>query len=225
MKVNFQCISENRSFVFSCSILFALLSLPTLFYDKITIFLFLNTIHHPNIDVVMLFITYCGTGFFTLIVFGVAWLAKKRTLALNILWTFLISGFLVHVLKPLYKAPRPKAIISTDSYSWFFEGITHSGLTSFPSGHATTIFTLCTLLTLSCRNKFLAMPFFIFAVIVSYSRVYIGQHFMEDVLVGAMLGTLSALAFYVFPKSDLSFTFKRLLPTKQIFDQWISNLR
>lgn len=128
---------------------------------------------------------------------------------------------MVQVLKPLYKAPRPKAIISSDTYTYFFEGITHSGITSFPSGHATTIFALATVLAFSGKNKYGALAYFFFATLVAYSRVYLGQHFMEDVLVGAMLGTIITMTVFILPKISYSFSFKRALPNKQFFDQWI----
>ncbi|MBC7887215.1 MAG: phosphatase PAP2 family protein [Ferruginibacter sp.] len=224
MKINFQSISENKPYVFSCSTLFTVLSLLTMFYDKVTIFFFLNTFHHQWIDFGMLFITNCGTGLFSLLVLGAVCLTKNWRLARNILLTFLVSGALVQTLKPLYSAPRPKAIISADAYSWFFEGITHSGLTSFPSGHATTIFALATVLAFTSKKKYITLVYFFFATLVAYSRVYLGQHFMEDVLAGAILGTLTTTTLTIFT-SRFTFFNKQLSPKKQFFSQWTSNLR
>ena len=62
---------------------------------------------------------------------------------------------------------------------------------SFPSSHATNIFGLATILANKYRNfKFY---FFLVAVTVGISRVYVGVHYPFDVLAGAAVGTLCAL--------------------------------
>ncbi len=58
---------------------------------------------------------------------------------------------------------------------------------SFPSGHAGTMFTVFTSLYLTGRKK-LILPLFIIPVLVSYSRVALGVHTWIDVLAGAILG-------------------------------------
>lgn len=56
---------------------------------------------------------------------------------------------------------------------------------SFPSGHAANNFALATVLTLFFRRW--GSLYFIVAVLVSYSRIYIGSHYPSDVIVGAVL--------------------------------------
>jgi len=67
---------------------------------------------------------------------------------------------------------------------------------SLPSGHTTTAFAVLLLAGFILKNRavfFLAM---ILAWCVAFSRVYLSQHFLADVLAGAFIGTLSALFFY-----------------------------
>ena len=68
---------------------------------------------------------------------------------------------------------------------------------SFVSGHATTssAVTLLMHLTLKKYYKF-TLLFFIWPLLFSYSRMYIGVHFPIDVMVGAMLGLLLGYLFY-----------------------------
>ena len=71
-----------------------------------------------------------------------------------------------------------------------------SGLYGFISSHAANSFGLATFLTLLFRNKLTAAAFFLWAVLNSYSRIYLGVHFLSDIIVGAIVGTLVAFAVY-----------------------------
>jgi membrane-associated phospholipid phosphatase len=63
---------------------------------------------------------------------------------------------------------------------------------SFPSGHATTSFACATVLALMIPG--LALPVFVLAAAVAWSRVYVGVHFPLDVLAGAVLGVAIGLS-------------------------------
>jgi len=66
----------------------------------------------------------------------------------------------------------------------------------FISGHATNAFGFATFCALVFRNKLLASTVFLFAFLNAYSRIYIGVHFISDVVVGALVGVLIALCIY-----------------------------
>ena len=63
---------------------------------------------------------------------------------------------------------------------------------SFPSGHATTAFSLA--LTVALLWPRLLWPMLVLAAGISLSRVIVGAHYPTDVLAGAVLGTLGAYA-------------------------------
>ena len=63
---------------------------------------------------------------------------------------------------------------------------------SFPSGHATVSFACATVLALAVPR--LSVPLYALAVLISFSRVYVGVHFPFDVLAGAALGVGIAIA-------------------------------
>jgi undecaprenyl-diphosphatase len=69
------------------------------------------------------------------------------------------------------------------------------GQYGFASSHASNTFALATFLFLLYRNKWSKLMLG-WAVVVSYSRIYAGVHYPADILVGAILGALSAIIVY-----------------------------
>ena len=68
-----------------------------------------------------------------------------------------------------------------------------NGLKSFPSGHSTSAFSVFLLLTILSSKKSWGYFLLLLAVATAYSRVYLAQHFVEDVYAGSLLGTILTL--------------------------------
>ena len=73
----------------------------------------------------------------------------------------------------------------------------------FVSSHAANTFGLATLTSLIFRKKTYAAAMFIWAAIVSYSRVYLAKHYPLDVICGAALGIALAICVYLIWKFAL----------------------
>ncbi|MCT4582184.1 MAG: phosphatase PAP2 family protein [Flavobacteriales bacterium] len=67
---------------------------------------------------------------------------------------------------------------------------------SFPSGHTTSAFSVFLILTLFAKRPRLGIVFASIAVLASYSRVYLSQHFFEDIFVGSMIGVFGTFVVY-----------------------------
>ena len=72
---------------------------------------------------------------------------------------------------------------------------------SFFSGHASTSFALISFLYLVFKTKYkYPALLFIWPIIFSYSRIYLGVHYPSDILVGALFGVLSGFLFFKLSK-------------------------
>lgn len=76
----------------------------------------------------------------------------------------------------------------------------------FYSAHASNTFFLATYLGLLLKDKLKWFPYFIFiwAMVVAYSRIYLGVHFPMDILAGAVAGTVFGLMFFLLVKKVMS---------------------
>jgi len=129
-----------------------------------------------------------GLGVILLFVFG----KKKGRIAviLLVLGITLSDQVCNNLIKPLVGRIRPCNVLEnihllvncTKSYS-------------FPSSHAMNMFTGVTLLSYSYRK--IRVILFIMAILVSYSRIYVGVHYPFDVLAGAILGVFCAFVIII----------------------------
>ena len=73
------------------------------------------------------------------------------------------------------------------------------GMYGFVSSHAGNSIGFATLVSLVFKKKWLSIFVFGWAIINSYSRLYMGVHYPGDVLVGAMIGVAVAyLVYYLY---------------------------
>ncbi len=78
----------------------------------------------------------------------------------------------------------------------------HGGLTSFPSGHTMSAFAIFAFLAFSLpEKKGLGALLFLIALLVGFSRIYLIQHFLKDVYLGAIMGvTIAVIWYWLAPK-------------------------
>jgi undecaprenyl-diphosphatase len=80
------------------------------------------------------------------------------------------------------------------------------GFYGFFSGHSANSFGLAFITLLFLRKKYYTWIVLIWAVLVSYSRIYMGVHYPSDILCGVIFGTSTAFLIYKLYKSISFFT-------------------
>lgn len=178
--------------------------LETLINWDIQLFLFFNGFHSPFMDSVMLVITHKYT-WVPLYLAIAAYLFYRYKLKSAL---FLFLGFIllvvltdqtsVHLFKNVFERLRP-------SHNPDLEGLAHipgskGGKFGFVSSHATNVFGLAVLSALLFKHRAYGIFIFIWAAVVSYSRIYLGKHYPGDILGGAAWGSLLAYGVYMLYK-------------------------
>lgn len=99
--------------------------------------------------------------------------------------------FVDFIMKNLFQRQRP---LPDPTAYWKFACPIDFG---FPSTHATTAFAAAVILAYFDKKR--SVWYFILAVLVSLSRIYLGCHYLIDVVAGALVGALiswSVLRFF-----------------------------
>lgn len=172
--------------------LFALGLTLSAIYTRSEIIIWINQWHALVFDYLMRGISYLGTGPVYFIIIALVWF-KNRAYAYGGLWAFLLSSAITQGLKHLLFSDvwRPLAVIPNEQlYIPFIDN--NAFRYSFPSGHATIIFTLLAFVSYYFKAS-LAWLCFVFAILVVYSRLYLLQHFLIDITIGSLIGFGSGL--------------------------------
>lgn len=188
----------NTLFSLFCLLFFSVGGLALMLLSKADSFILLNQVHSILLDYIFSVCTFCGDGIFIIALCLLLFLLRQGKLALCILAGYLFSGLLVQVIKSLVYAPRPKVFFQASGLSFHLSNFATSrgGASSFPSGHTTSAFSIATVMAFSFVRKYWSIILFTGALIVGYSRIYLGHHFPADVMAGAFIGVASGMFTY-----------------------------
>jgi len=158
----------------------------------ICLFYFFNrACQNPVFDWLMPFITNSDNWIpvFVMTIILLSWKGGSKgrafivMLAISILLTDQLSS---SIIKPLTSRMRPCfAFQALDNVNTLI-GIKSSP--SFPSNHAANAFAAATLVSIMYRRT--VWVIFSIAILIGFSRIYVGVHYPLDVLAGAFFGTL-----------------------------------
>jgi membrane-associated phospholipid phosphatase len=189
---------QNKLFFFGYFLLLILAAFVWIFYSKPDGFILLNPYHSKFLNVFFIGITYLGDGIFSVVLAIILFFLNKRFLSLMVFSSFAISGILTQLLKSFISEARPGLFLAKTNYPYFIEHVTLHNFHSFPSGHSTSIFALAAILSFAVKNKSYSILFLLGGLLVGYSRIYLGQHFITDVAVGSIIGVIISMICWMY---------------------------
>lgn len=189
-------------------------------FSKPYCFELLNSIHNHWLDLFFINFTSAGNGWISVAAVILFIVLKKRKEALTLLIAYITSGLFVQLLKHLFNLPRPHLYFRQLGihYNHFVDGVTLYNNNSFPSGHTASAFAMATVFALLYKQKSIGLAALFLAALVGYSRIYLAEHFLSDVLAGALTGILfGMLSYYFIWQHDLRNVYKALHKLKHNF--------
>ena len=188
-----QLIPKLYRFIWISFAFFILSLVPIVLYDKAFIHLYLNQFHSTFFDYFFRYLTHVGDGLFPAVVLPIVLFLYRKELKLNFTIgavTFVLLPLTVQFFKRVVfgKVLRPAGLLG-DEVLYLIPDVKMAFVYSFPSGHSATIFAFFLFLTyVFWEKKSLQIVFASLAILGAYSRVYLSQHFLQDIVAGGVLG-------------------------------------
>jgi membrane-associated phospholipid phosphatase len=174
-----------------------LLFIALLLYGNSSLFILINSKGQESFDALFMAATKIGEAWI-LVPTCIFIIWRSKIIGLIASLTLVCSSLTTQFLKKVVFVDfvRPSAFyINSDYKVRTIEGLELHSLFSFPSGHTTGATALFVFLALNYTNSKSRFLLLLLPIFVAYSRIYLGQHFPLDVLVGAFIGTFYAILF------------------------------
>ena len=182
------------------------------------LFLFLNSFNSPFWDQVMSIISGTATWIplylAILIYLGVKLRKKFLVLILTIIIAVTLSDQISVLIKNSVHRLRPCHEPSLEGMVHLVKGYC-GGLYGFVSSHASNSFMVAMLCLLLIRRCWFTWFIIIWALVIGYSRIYLGVHYPGDVICGSLLGILIGWGIFLFYR----YTDRKLIPRWKFFNQ------
>ena len=175
-------------------------------YNKILIHEMLNYwVGNPAVNAFYKYFTHVGDGIFAVSI-GVLVLIFNRKRGAYVLIAYAFAGLTSSCIKYFFNYVRPfhYFVYYRKHYTLnLVDGVDMLGERSFPSGHSVAAFVVFSALAFSSESKIAKIVFCIIAINAAFSRMYLSQHWLIDIVMGSLVGiTYAILLYFIFYKNE-----------------------
>jgi membrane-associated phospholipid phosphatase len=181
---------KAKYFLIYYAIFLLLGAIILLSFDKTQIHIFINKHYSHIADIFFKYITNLGNSI-ALLILIIILLFVRYKYAFAAFMSGIFTGIIVQSLKRIFFSGTPRPVLffqNKNIHLHLIAGVKMAMINSFPSGHSTTAFVIFLTLSLIIENFYWQTLFFIFALLVAFSRVYLSQHFFLDIYAGSIIG-------------------------------------
>jgi membrane-associated phospholipid phosphatase len=179
-----------------------LLALPGLWFvfttEKLAFHAIINSRHTAVWDLFFTYATHLGDGLMpTILALALLFLKDVRSglmVGLSCGFSAIIVQFLKRQVFP--HMDRPGRFREGLGDMHWVADIELNNHFSFPSGHSTAAFSMCFALAVIVGKPKWGLALALIGGVLAFSRVYLSQHFTQDIIAGAALGTVTAYFVY-----------------------------
>jgi hypothetical protein len=142
----------------------------------------------PTLDFLFIFFTLLGEDYIYMSLIAIIYWCFNKRAGVQIFYVLLVSAYLNYWLKMSFKMDKPPSeyrIILKDDVSY-----------GFPSGHAQSAATFWGWVGLKIRKAWVRIMFFTLIFLIGLSRIYLGVHYLGDVLGGTLFGVVFLIVAY-----------------------------
>lgn len=167
-------------------------------------FLFLNGLHYSWLDGFMWWVSTktIWIPFYAVLIFFMIWKRRKYwwITILSIAIMILLSDQGADLIKDSVQRFRPTHTPSIENQVHVLTApdgrVYRGGNYGFVSSHASNSFAVAVFVSLFFVRRWLTIVMFLWALIICYSRIYLGVHYPLDIICGATLGAVVGFGMF-----------------------------
>jgi membrane-associated phospholipid phosphatase len=185
-----EVLRSIRSLLIPYLVVLCICLIIKLIFSRQEIYFAVNGIFSPPGDFLAPWLTDLGNGWFAVAIAAVLVLFNYHK-AFIVATSYAVTSVAAQILKYIFDMPRPALYFKDQiSHIHFVKDVDILKLHSFPSGHTVSAFMLAVIFTYWSKKKAWGPLFLLIAIFVGYSRMYLSEHFFEDVIAGSVIGVV-----------------------------------
>ena len=154
---------------------------------------FFQSLRNGFFDFFFNMISFLGEEYVYILIISIVYFAYNKKLGEYLAFMLMFTGLFNNVLKGLFDRPRP-----FDAFENRVENLrpdTSTGM-SFPSGHTQNFSAFWFAFAFKFKKNWLFITAAVLSILMAISRMYLGVHFLEDVIASIILGIVTAYGTY-----------------------------